>query len=453
MPDTQETTIQEFETDTNGQYEKYPEYQETDRDWLIVPKHWEVRRLKFCAKINPSKSEIEDLDPETQITFLPMENVSEQGNITYDECESLGDVIDGYTYFRDEDILVAKITPCFENGKGALAENLKNGIGFGTTEFVVLRPNNNLKNRFLYYVTASNLFRKVGEGHMKGAAGQKRVPEDFFQNFPQFIPPKEEQEDILEFLDNENERISNSIHQMERLISLIKEKKESVITRVVTEGLDPGVGKQKTEAKWLRSVPEHWDVNIFRRLCSLNQGLQIAQSKRFDNPGENRYKYLTVEDINADEDYNSDYIENPPDNVICDEDDVLLARTGATGEVISNFHGAFHNNFFKINFDRDRIEKDFLVYYLRNKLIKENLLAKAGLTTVPDLNHRYFLDTTLLLPPKEEQKEIVEYLNSELEEYDKSIKKIREGIDRLKEYRTALITEVVTGQIDVRGEV
>jgi type I restriction enzyme S subunit len=147
MQGPQKTTLEEFQGDSR--YSSYPDYQDTSQPWLTVPDHWEIKRLKFCTKINPSKNEVEDLDPETKVTFLPMEYVSEQGEISHEEVEILEDVIDGYTYFREGDILVAKITPCFENGKGALAEGLKNEIGFGTTEFVVLRPFEKLNNEFL----------------------------------------------------------------------------------------------------------------------------------------------------------------------------------------------------------------------------------------------------------------------------------------------------------------
>ena len=87
MQETQKTTIQEFESKGAGRYGSYQDYKQTERSWLTIPEHWQVRRLKFCAKINPSSNEIEDISSETEVTFLPMENVSEQGEINHGEPE------------------------------------------------------------------------------------------------------------------------------------------------------------------------------------------------------------------------------------------------------------------------------------------------------------------------------------------------------------------------------
>lgn len=112
-----------------------------------------------------------------------------------------GDIYNGYTYFADNDVVVAKITPCFENGKGALARNLSNGMGFGTTEFHVLRALPGISPRWLFYLTLSAPFRKQGEAQMIGAGGQKRVPESFIKDFRVGIPNEAEQNQIANFLD------------------------------------------------------------------------------------------------------------------------------------------------------------------------------------------------------------------------------------------------------------
>src|SRR5438094_801188 len=98
---------------------------------------WKVKRLKYLAEINPSK-EVKEND--ISVTFLPMEKVSENGEVDSSISKPINEVWDGFTYFRINDVIIAKITPCFENGKGALLTNLENDIGFGSTEFHVLRP-------------------------------------------------------------------------------------------------------------------------------------------------------------------------------------------------------------------------------------------------------------------------------------------------------------------------
>jgi type I restriction enzyme S subunit len=121
------------------------------------------------------------------VSFVAMQDVSEHGQLLSQTEERRGDLGNGYTQFAEGDILVAKITPCFENGKGALAQNLNNGIGFGTTEFHVVRPHNPADAEFLHQITQTRSFRIAGERQMSGSAGQRRVPAEFIEDFPIYL--------------------------------------------------------------------------------------------------------------------------------------------------------------------------------------------------------------------------------------------------------------------------
>lgn len=155
--------------------------------------------------LNPKKNEINDL-ANIDVSFVPMQNVSEKGEIDSSNIKKLFDVKKGFTYFRENDVLFAKITPCMENGKGAVARGLKNDIGFGSTEFHVIRPNDNINSVWLYTYTTFDSFRKDAEKKMTGSAGQKRVPISFFENYKIAIPPIELQnkfEAIVEQIDKQ----------------------------------------------------------------------------------------------------------------------------------------------------------------------------------------------------------------------------------------------------------
>src|SRR5258708_6161063 len=166
-----------------GKWKKYPVYKDSDVEWLgEIPEHWEIRRLQFNCKINP-KADLPSLHGDMDISFLPMEHIGEDGNLSLDETRKIDQVRQGYTYFRNGDVILAKITPCFENGKGALCQGLLNGIGFGTTELHVLRASQENHPNFIFYLTKSYPFKNIGSAMMYGAAGQKRVPEDFIRNF------------------------------------------------------------------------------------------------------------------------------------------------------------------------------------------------------------------------------------------------------------------------------
>lgn len=146
--------------------------------------------LADLCEINPKKSEVAGLNKNMEVSFVPMSNVSETGIVKLDEVKKLDEVWNGFTYFKDNDVVFAKITPCMENGKGAIMRNLVNGIGFGTTEFHVLRPFQNIStSEWLYHLTSNKEFRKQAEANMTGSAGQKRVPKDFFKKFKVICPP------------------------------------------------------------------------------------------------------------------------------------------------------------------------------------------------------------------------------------------------------------------------
>lgn len=143
--------------------------------------------LYSIAEINPRIPK--DLrDNELTVSFLAMADVSDEGQIINHQKRKLGDVRKGFSYFAEGDILFAKITPCMENGKGALAEGLENGHGFGSTEFHVIRPFKESDRLYCFYLSQMDIFRKEAEKLMVGSAGQKRVQVDFFEYFSLHMP-------------------------------------------------------------------------------------------------------------------------------------------------------------------------------------------------------------------------------------------------------------------------
>jgi len=208
-------------------------------EWLReVPEGWIVKRLKYACQVNPSKSELADLSAETQVSFLPMELVGEDGMLSLGETRTIEQVWEGYTYFRDKDVIVAKITPCFENGKGALCNNLFNGIGFGTTELYVLRAKEGICPKYIYYLTKSRPFRALGAAMMHGTAGQQRVPDDFVKDFRLGFPSINEQQAIADFLDRETAKIDALINKIREGIEKLKEYRTALISAAVTGKID-----------------------------------------------------------------------------------------------------------------------------------------------------------------------------------------------------------------------
>ena len=180
----------------------------------------EIWKLSQVCDINPKKTV--PLSPDTIITFIPMESVSTTGFVDYSQTISVSS-IKSYSVFKNDDVLFAKITPCMENGKGAIVSNLLNGYGAGSTEFIVLRPHlEQITCEWLFYFLSQKAFRLQCQGNMTGSAGQKRVPAKYLSECTIPVPPLPEQqrivariEELFSQLDAGVETLKKTKHQLE----------------------------------------------------------------------------------------------------------------------------------------------------------------------------------------------------------------------------------------------
>lgn len=203
---------------------------DSDIEWIgQIPQHWEISKIKFSAIVNPKYNE--NLSSDTLVSFAPMECLT---NCSL-ECKDtiLGNVLGSYTYFANNDIIMAKVTPCFENGNIALATNLNNGVGFGSSELYVFRSVN-IFNKFLLYLLQNTQFKDKAIATMYGTGGLKRVSIEFVKNYKFACPDLKEQEQIAEFLDKKCSEIDKTIEDKENLIEKLVEYKKSLIYECVT---------------------------------------------------------------------------------------------------------------------------------------------------------------------------------------------------------------------------
>ncbi len=208
-------------------------------EWLCeVPEGWAVVRLKFYCSVNPSKTEIGFLPDDLEVSFLPMENLGEDHSLCLDLIKPLSEVWNAYTYFKENDVILAKITPCFENGKCSVCSGLKNKIGFGTTELHVLRALNSIIPRFCYYIVQNHAFKSIGTELMFGTTGQKRLPDSYVKDYKQGIPPLSEQHAIAAFLDRETAHIDNTIDKIKVSKGKLEEYRSALISAAVTGKID-----------------------------------------------------------------------------------------------------------------------------------------------------------------------------------------------------------------------
>ena len=208
--------------------------------WLgEIPTSWEVLPLKRICKVNASISDIvKTMSDDDMVTFLPMENVTESGIVDCSIKKRVADVRSGFSSFAKGDVVVAKITPCFENGKGACLDALDTDIGFGTTEFINLRPGDRICSKYLYMITMTRPFRKLGEEVMTGSAGQKRISADYIKNFTLGIPSIEDQYAILNEIELRLKRIDKLCEIESENIKHLQELKARIISDTVTGKID-----------------------------------------------------------------------------------------------------------------------------------------------------------------------------------------------------------------------
>lgn len=185
-------------------------------------------------------------------------------------------------------------------------------------------------------------------------------------------------------------------------------------------------------------IPKHWKIKKLGEICKVNQGLQIAIEERFTEPIENGYFYITNEFLKANS-KTKYYIKNPSKSVLCSKEDILMTRTGNTGIVVSDVEGVFHNNFFKIDYDKKLLHKDYFVYYLKNDRMQYDILVKAGNSTIPDLNHSDFYTLQIAIPPLKEQEKIAEILLT----CDKAIRLTTQIITQLKQRNQGLAQQLL----------
>ena len=429
----------------------YPSYQDSGVEWLgEVPSHWNPTRLKFHVHLNPSKSEVSALDPNTEVSFVPMEAVSERGELSLNRTRPISEVLTGYTYFRDGDVSIAKITPCFENGKGAIMCNLAGGVGFGTTELIVARSRpDRTTPEFLDWLFRSPAFRTRGEAAMYGAGGQKRVPDDFVRDFISPGAPLAEQIAIAAFLGRETAKIDALIEEQRRLIALLKEKRQAVISHAVTEGLDPDAPTKKSDDPWLGRAPAHWSILPLASLLLEKKNL-VGTNSASSSLLSLTLRGIILRDINSgDGKYPASfdtYKEVKSGNLVfCLFDMDETPRTVG----LSNYNGMI-TGAYDVFQPKSEIVGDFLFYrFLMHDFSKSLKPYYTGLRKV--IRPSTFRSIRVAIPPTPEIEKIVDYLRKNLSSLDRLTDLASSSMSILKERRAALISAAVTGKIDVRG--
>jgi type I restriction enzyme S subunit len=382
-----------------------------------------------------------------EVTFLPMEAIGEQGELDTSRVIKFDEASAGYTLFFDGDVVVAKITPCFENGKGALIEATATGLGLGTTELYVLRPGAGLDGKYLYYITADPAFRILGETQMTGAAGQKRVPEDFVRDYVVAAPSVSEQKRISRFLDTEIGVIDTLISIKAVWLDLLAEKRGAIVAEAVMRGLNPAAPLHPSGIDWLGDIPAHWDVERSRWLFK----------ERDERSATGEEEMLTVSHLTgvtprSEKDVNMFEAETTAGYKLCFAGDLaintLWAWMGAMGTARVN---GIVSPAYNVYTPGARLIPDYVDALVRIPVFAQEVTrySKGVWSSRLRLYPEGFFETYWPVPPLEEQREIVRHIANETAKIDHLRTATEHSVTLLKERRSALIAAAVTGEIDI----
>ena len=450
----------------NPRFRRYPEYKESGVEWIgEIPRHWEILKAKHVGSSNPPKN-----NPKTArlkdklVVFLPMERVHTNGTIDQELRLPYSQLKNGYTYFEEGDILIAKVTPCFENGKIVHIKNLATSVGFGSTEFIVIRPDlQRVFPPFLYYILRSDPLRSIGKHFMTSAIGLKRVPTEFVENFQIPIPVYQEQAQIANFLDRKTEQIDELIRIKERRIELLQEQRTALINQAVTKGLDPNVEMKLSGVEWIGEIPAHWKVLRTKHVGSSNPSKNNTKTACLKDE---LVVFLPMERVHTDgttdQELRLPYSQLKNGYTYFEEGDILIAKVTPCFENGKIVHiknlatsvGFGSTEFIVIRPDLQKVFPPFLHYILYNAPLrsigKHFMTSAIGLKRVPT---EFVENFRIPIPTYQEQTQIADFLDHKTQQIDELIAIEHRKIERLKEYRQSLISEAVTGKIDVQGAV
>ena len=395
-------------------------------------------RLKDIAYINPAYTG-PDLGDQL-VSFSPMEC------LRYDSLKpitiSFSEAKGKYTFFKDNDILFAKVTPCFENQNIAIANNLVNGIGFGSSEINVLRLKSDASLRYMFYVICSNRFYNTGCSSMCGVGGLKRINPRAVSTFEFTMPSLTEQEAIAAYLDKECEKIGRKIELLERKAYAYSRLRRSLINRAVTRGLDPNKTFKTSKSSICIEIPSHWREKRIKDIFTEksikgypNEPMLCATQSKGVIP-QSLYENRVVTAVSG--------LENM--KLVDVGNFVISLRSFQGGIEYAYYRGIISAAYTILELDTNNSRDYFRHFFKSLSLIKLMKKCVTGIRDGQNINYTTLKYEHIPVPPIDEQNEIAAYLDEKCAKIDTILEKINTEVERLKELKRSLINEVVTGQ-------
>ncbi|OOP72122.1 restriction endonuclease subunit S [Clostridium beijerinckii] len=428
----------------NNELKPYDEYIYIGLTWCDrIPSNWNIKRAKSMFSIIDIRSETgneELLSVSANHGVIKRKNA----NVTMFKAESYK----GYKLCWKEDLVVNSLW-AWQQGLGFSKHH-----GIISTAYSVYRLNNRYLFNYKYYnylIRSSDYLWELRVRSKGIWRSRYQLTDQSFMDIPIIVPPKNEQDKIVDYLDFQLAKINKFIKAKKKLIAALKEQKQVVINEAVTKGINQSVKMKSSGIEWLGDIPEHWEIKRAKNY--------LTQTDKKSNDGTEQL--LTVSHITgvtprSEKNVTMFMAESTEGYKICEKDmiavNTMWAWMGALG--VSNYYGIISPSYhtYRMKYD-DIYESEYLDKLLRTSgyiyeyYIRSTGIRSSRLRLYPDK----FLEIFFVRPPLEEQRKISQYINQKLEAIDGSIYKIEKEIELITEYRTSLISDVVTGKVDVHN--
>lgn len=430
---------------------KYDSYKDSGVEWIgEIPNHWELINLQLTAKTNDKYSltggpfgsdlKFEDYTPKG-VRIIQLQNIGVgQFNDDYKiyTSEEKANQLHSCNIYPNEIIIAKMADPvaraCFLPSSDSRYLMASDGIRLSIDE-------EKFDNRFILYSINSNYFKFQAELNSTGST-RLRIGLNTLKKLKILSASKDEQTDIANFLDHKTAQIDELIAKKERLIQLLEEERTVIINQAVTKGLDSTVPMKDSGVEWLGEIPEHWEVKklkyVFDNLNSTRVPLSSEERGRMDS---RVYDY-----------YGASGIIDKVENYLFDGENILIGEDGANLLTRSKRLAFIASGKYWVNNHAHIIKpKSGNINYFCELLELIDYSVWVTGSAQPKLTQEALMNIQLIEPPIEEQNQIATYINEKLTQIETITQRYRQEIELINEYKTALISEVVTGKVDVRN--
>lgn len=401
---------------------------------------WEDVRLSDICTFKPPKSEArKNLAETAMVSFAPMENLGiNQKYFQPGGIRPLSSVSGSYTYFADGDVLLAKITPCFENGKLGVAQTLENGIGFGSSEYFVIRPSEKVAAEFIYYFLSQQSFREAGAKSMTGAVGHKRVTKEFLESHPLPLPPLPEQQRIIAILDEAFAGIATARANAEQNRQNARALFESHLQAVFSQRGEAWV--ETTISKATGGVFTGPFGSLLHKSDYIENGVPLVNPAHITNVGIEPDLRKTVTEDTA----------RRLSSYILRAGDIVVGRRGEMGRcaLVTEVEDGWicGTGSFVIK-PSNRCDARYLVRLLRSESSRRQLEEIAGGAVMPNLSNTDLGNFPILLPPIDMQLAALEKINAVAEGTQRLESLYQRKLEALVELKQSLLHQAFSGKL------